>query len=88
MKRRGLFANFFPVAARAVDSPRRSVPKDWSHLPPRDLIVPRGFLSDELREGDIVTLGAPGNPARDERTGIPVPTTLRFRVVGKAEEAE
>ncbi len=52
---------------------------------PLDLIVPCSILCDGLREGDIVTLGAPGNLARDERTGIPVPLNQRFRVVGKAE---
>ncbi len=43
------------------------------------------MLANDIHEGDIVTLGNPGAPARDERTGIPVPPEQRFRIVGICE---
>ncbi len=50
---------------------------------PKPLLVDREMLSDALREGDIVTLGNAGDPARDWRTGIPVPPNQRFRITVK-----
>lgn len=50
---------------------------------PRPLYVDPEALSDQLREGDIVTLGSEENPARDWRTGIPVPPDQRFRITVK-----
>ncbi len=47
------------------------------------------MLAAGINEGDIVTLSEDGGkPTRDWRTGIPVPTDQRFKIVAKEPNAE
>jgi hypothetical protein len=56
----------------------RKTPPSSDILP---IDIPAG--TPGLNEGDIITLGSEGNPARDWRTGIPIPHTQKFKVVIK-----
>lgn len=54
-------------------------------MEPLNLVVPRNLIGQYFDVGDIVTLGSPNNPARDWRTGAPIPHDREFRIVVEAE---
>lgn len=56
----------------------RRTPKIDPNIPKPLLVRPEVLAETGMQYGDIITVGRPGDPARDWRTGIPLPVEQKW----------